>query len=335
MASTSTSSPATKSILLCNRQPIPVPSAGTDDKGVKKKWLEAVPPGAYTTMRTLDFNTVVEWNLHVQRMYASTQSIIAQIKAGTDVCKRSLPSEKAQSILATTEGFETLLRANAADGIVAFDKLNAEAGPMEKRITLLLNWAVTEAAAAAEGMDVYTYVEALPPVPRNPVKVVVRMRPPEAKMYEAKDTKWVTQRARLEREQGDANETVLTNESGQAIEGTQTNFFAVVGGEVYTASDSEVLSGTIRAIVMDVCKENGVHVRLQAPAIEGHRKWEGAFISSTSRLVLPIDRIFVLDDASPSSKECAGEYSVPVSGLVLNIQKWVTEKLRTHSTLIC
>ena len=94
------------------------------------------------------------------------------------------------------------------------------------------------------------------------------------------------QRRRLEEEKGDANEVVLTNESGEdrsccfsketatlntsenkfapsptqghAIEGTQTNFYVIKNGAVHTAPPGEVLVGTIRVIVQRMCEREGI-----------------------------------------------------------------------------
>lgn len=44
---------------------------------------------------------------------------------------------------------------------------------------------------------------------------------------------------------------LLVTEQGQVLEGTQTNFFAVVDGTVYTAEQG-VLMGTVRGVVLKV-----------------------------------------------------------------------------------
>lgn len=74
------------------------------------------------------------------------------------------------------------------------------------------------------------------------------------------------------------------------LEGTQTNFFVVAGGAVHTANEG-ILEGTVRTLVLEVCRKEGIPVVLHAPALAEVESWDGAFLSSTSRLVLPIDSV--------------------------------------------
>ena len=80
--------------------------------------------------------------------------------------------------------------------------------------------------------------------------------------------------------------------SGAVLEGTQTNFYAVRGGVVYTAEEG-VLPGTVRSLVLDVCRDAGIDAVLEAPSVAELGEWEGAFITSTSRFVMPIDSAVV------------------------------------------
>jgi branched-subunit amino acid aminotransferase/4-amino-4-deoxychorismate lyase len=89
---------------------------------------------------------------------------------------------------------------------------------------------------------------------------------------------------------GPINELLLSDpESGAVLEGSQTNFFAIVGGTVHTAGEG-VLAGTVRRLTLEVCEREGIPVVLSPPRLaDAAEKWEGAMISSTSRLLLPID----------------------------------------------
>ena len=84
----------------------------------------------------------------------------------------------------------------------------------------------------------------------------------------------------------------MAPETGALPEGTQTNFFAVLGGTLYTVGDG-VLEGTVRRVVLEVCARDGIPVELVAPNVADVMDWDGAFVSSTSRLVLPIDEVVV------------------------------------------
>ena len=59
-----------------------------------------------------------------------------------------------------------------------------------------------------------------------------------------------------------ANEVVMVDGDGYLLEGLSSNFAAIIGGTVYTAEDG-VLKGTIRNIILDVCDEKGIPVKLE------------------------------------------------------------------------
>lgn len=64
---------------------------------------------------------------------------------------------------------------------------------------------------------------------------------------------------------------MLVDEGGLVLEGTQSNFFVVIDGEVWTADETMVLGGTIREIVIRVCKQENILFRLHPPHIASHR----------------------------------------------------------------
>lgn len=285
----------------------------------KSHWLGSVVPGPYTTMRTIDSTSVVEFEKHIHRLVRAAQSVIRAVEQGTDEFGRSLPSKPALELLLKPQKLQELVVEHLGASIKLFHdqvrqvEATAAVGELEKRITILLNWGQSDtqaqllhggllgaASAPVHGVSTWVYVEVLPPIPRDPVHVVVRRRPPEARMYEGKDSKWVIQRKTLEREKGHANEVVLADEQGRLLEGTQTNFYAVIDGELWTAGNDLVLPGTIREIVLRVCERNSIPVRFEPPPVDSHKKWSGAFISSTSRLVLPIASLDVYRDCFSS-----------------------------------
>ncbi|CAO3682559.1 unnamed protein product [Umbelopsis vinacea] len=119
----------------------------------------------------------------------------------------------------------------------------------------------------------------------------------------AKDSQWVRDRITLEKHKSpNANEVLLTDNAGHIYEGMASNFFAIVrenGSPILvTASTDHVLLGTIMKIVLHVCEKRSIPIKWSFPdlkdAIDG--KWEGCFISSTSRLVLPIETIQFKDE---------------------------------------
>eukprot|EP00038_Savillea_parva_P006498 m.164162 g.164162 ORF g.164162 m.164162 type:complete len:445 (-) comp12390_c0_seq1:52-1386(-) len=137
--------------------------------------------------------------------------------------------------------------------------------------------------------DVYFHAEPMPPPPTPPI--VVEVRGKARANAAAKDSAWVRHRQDIEsaRRPG-TNELLLEDDTGHLIEGSQTNFFAVIDGTVYTAEDG-ILHGTVRDVVLKVCADLGIPVVLKPPKTASYATWEGAFITSTSRLVLPIDTL--------------------------------------------
>ena len=192
----------------------------------------------------------------------------------------------------------------------------------ERKLTLLVAWADGE-------LDVFAHVAELPPRPSPPVEVRVLGAP--RSNAKAKDSEWVRSRQALEdAKPAHVNELLLCDASGALPEGTQTNFFAVRGGVVTTApDDGSILAGTVRGIVLDVCAAAGIPVELSAPNVRDAADWEEAFIASTSRLVLPIDALQVVEGAE-GLRELRREFAAhPVGDRLLEL---VREELRSRSS---
>jgi branched-subunit amino acid aminotransferase/4-amino-4-deoxychorismate lyase len=78
----------------------------------------------------------------------------------------------------------------------------------------------------------------------------------------------------------DVNE-ILLHEDNKILEGLSSNFFAVyANGTLATAPSDKVLGGTVRKVILAVCKEHEIPVILEAPDIRNVDQWQGALISS-------------------------------------------------------
>jgi branched-subunit amino acid aminotransferase/4-amino-4-deoxychorismate lyase len=94
---------------------------------------------------------------------------------------------------------------------------------------------------------------------------------------------------------------LLTDNSGNIYEGMASNFFVIVNENgsptLVTAGLEHVLLGTIMKIVLRVCEKRNIPVKWDFPRLQDaiNGKWEGCFLSSTSRLVLPIETIQLKD----------------------------------------
>ncbi|KAJ1920207.1 hypothetical protein H4219_001440 [Mycoemilia scoparia] len=124
----------------------------------------------------------------------------------------------------------------------------------------------------------------------------------------AKSLDWVHERQRLEKLlKPPINEMILCDPAtGTLYEGLSSNFFVTMAMDqskaqssdykdykLVTAPLSTVLLGTVMRLVLEVCERDSVPIEYKNPSLMGFRNGEynGAFITSTSRLVYPISTI--------------------------------------------
>lgn len=100
----------------------------------------------------------------------------------------------------------------------------------------------------------------------------------------------------------------MVGAQGQLLEGLSSNFFAILGGMVWTAEQG-VLPGITRAIVIECIRHLRVSLRLDPPRMEDLPRFDEAFITSSSRGVLPVRQI----DQSTIGSACPG----PVTRLLM------------------
>ncbi|KAJ1959191.1 hypothetical protein IWQ62_004709, partial [Dispira parvispora] len=100
--------------------------------------------------------------------------------------------------------------------------------------------------------------------------------------------------------------------------------------KVVTAPPGSVLLGTIMKLVLKVCEENHIPVEYRHPTLSEARntEWWGAFITSTSRLVLPIHAIYVREHGENRL------YSVPELEMIDFIRDEVQRQLMETTVLI-
>jgi branched-chain amino acid aminotransferase len=84
-----------------------------------------------------------------------------------------------------------------------------------------------------------------------------------------------------------AHEAFL-HDAGCITEGSNSNVFAVVAGEVRTPPDTDVLSGVTRDIVISLAAEHGIPLSETKLHCSEAGAWEECFITSTSRHIMPV-----------------------------------------------
>lgn len=89
---------------------------------------------------------------------------------------------------------------------------------------------------------------------------------------------------------GEYEEVLLVNEAGDVLEGLTSNFFAVDGRILKTAG-LDVLFGITRSLVIDLAREAGLGIQFDPVKVAELGGLSEAFITSSSRGILPVSRI--------------------------------------------
>eukprot|EP00908_Phaeocystis_cordata_P024402 Transcript_6860.p1 GENE.Transcript_6860~~Transcript_6860.p1 ORF type:complete len:264 (+),score=60.76 Transcript_6860:76-792(+) len=195
-----------------------------------KEFLLHSPSGAYTTARTCSGGTrVFEWDTHVERTAASVGAMLKEADSPPAAAATAALMEE----LAQAERLRPRLEATVSAAKRQFlETFGADEG--ELKLTLLVSWQEKDGSCGPAVGSVACHVAPLPPLPAPPVCVEVRGAPRANAL--AKDSAWVAERAPLEALMNAAemnvNELLLTTAGGELLEGSQTNFYALIGGKV-------------------------------------------------------------------------------------------------------
>lgn len=286
-------------VLVKNETPVPC----TQTSG---EFLSSAPRGAYTTGRTVDRNAIFEFEFHVQRLATS-------VKLMLEADGKSVPTSLLPVVEITTLRPQILASLRAA--------MRDYTAPGEIKLTVLITW------DEEGGYDIFSHLVPLPALPRSPVKVMVKGAPRNNPA--AKDTDWVRARKGLEDEKpADVNEIVLAAEGVHLFEGLSSNFYAVTkSGTVVTAGEG-ILAGTVRELLLRVCEKEGIPVLLSPPSLLDVHMWEGAMVSSTSRLATPIDKFLY------STEQGAQEVDFNDGALTHRIAALVQDAIKADSTVV-
>jgi len=107
----------------------------------------------------------------------------------------------------------------------------------------------------------------------------------------AKTTEWMTRRrAATDSFPPDIYEGILVAEDGSLLEGTNSNFYGIRGGTLYTADNNRVLPGIARRILLTVAPDV-LPVQMTAITVDEIGSLDEAFLTSASRGVIPIVEI--------------------------------------------
>ena len=237
-----------------------------------------LPGGAYTTFRTYDHNKVIRLDDHLGRL------------------------EETARLEQKPVTLEQLRLREALRNVI-----DEYPGDMDLRIRMVLDLEV------APG-EIYLMVEQLKTPPpgayHSGVRVItcrLQRDNPKAKLTASIP---VIDKIRGQLPTG-VEEALMVDEAGSILEGLTSNFFAVKGNEIWTNEES-VLSGITRLLVLDEAVRIELPVNFRSITITDIHNLEEAFITSSSRGILPvsqIDRILIGSGklVFPGQPVCSGQ----------------------------
>ncbi len=88
-----------------------------------------------------------------------------------------------------------------------------------------------------------------------------------------------------------AYEGILVDENGYVTEGSRSNIFFIKNEIVYTTPNDFILPGITRKKVLQLCELNGIEVIQRRISAKDVINFDAAFLTGTSRKVLPVKSI--------------------------------------------
>lgn len=221
-----------------------------------------IPDGAYTTFRTYDnHRRVIGLTSHLERLKESTLGLAA-----------NLPVNSAQ-IVVNPAGIRACL----------YGVLDQFSAPAEVRVRLSVD-------LTRQPGTIYIAIQALQPLPPQIYAAGVHLASSglSRRQPTLKQTSFITE-SQFQRQHMPPGifELLLLDETGAILEGMTSNFFAVRQGTIYTAS-TDILAGVTRKILLEIISQAGLPVVFETVKINSLETLDEAFITSSSRGVVPV-----------------------------------------------
>lgn len=271
------------------------PAEIKDDSYDVDAFLLGHPQGIYTVCRTLHKHSIVDYNEHIARLERSLRG------KGTwndqTMCRSDLEACARKHLIHALRVAEPAFEASAA--------INSEA--LEFRCALLSTGITTPADSSHSAFEFAVMVEPLPIV--SEPSVAIEIWRAKRDTPGVKDSLWVQKRKHMKdrtHSEPRVNEVVIESieDHDSLLEGLSSNFFAVTSaGELITAPEGTVLIGTVRIMVEQACKTLGIPIRYECPRESDMDNWAGAFVTSTTRMVLGVDEVRFIDEATSSPRK--------------------------------
>lgn len=260
---------------LINEESRPVPYSGP-----VAHLYTALPLGVYTGFVTFERVKFLHLAAHLDRLEASIAEMSWHFSLNRPVLRRTI-DQLCHSVHPEAPNLRfrlDVLAARPKSPIIA-GELVGEIGRVILAVSPFPGW---PAKHYREGVAVAT------------VPALYRENP------RAKTADFVLAREAATRDIPAAYEYLLLDEQELMLECSSSNFYAVRDGVIQTAGEG-VLEGVTRRIVLDFIRQANLPLHLKAPALADVPLLEEAFLSSSSRGIMPVVRIDEqpVDDSRP------------------------------------
>ena len=114
------------------------------------------------------------------------------------------------------------------------------------------------------------------------------------------------------------HDALLVDRDGNITEGSNCNVFAVIDGVLVAPPVGAILEGTVATRTRDLAQSLGIPVERRAMPLVDVPDWDEAFLTSTRRGILPVNRV---------GKEVLGEPGPITNRLMTAYRAWEAEEL--------
>jgi small nuclear ribonucleoprotein (snRNP)-like protein/branched-subunit amino acid aminotransferase/4-amino-4-deoxychorismate lyase len=232
-------------------------------------FLLKATPGAYTQCRTIRFSSILMLSFHLRQL---SRSFLEVEKSALE----SLSEEDQIQLVAELKNATTKLVSILLEFTQSCDLKE------ELLVTILYS-----SSGEACKYDVSAHACVLPTPTEGIIRVCDCVRP----LAEVRDSSWIRNRAEIDTLQTTYpdDEIIFSNtlpgsNTVQLLDGTSSNLFVISGHRIYTAKEG-VYSDDIRTLVLLMCGRIGITAVEEAPILADVPRWDGAFLTSGSRLL--------------------------------------------------
>lgn len=240
-----------------------------------------LPDGAYTSFRTFYGNRVLHLEDHIKRLEESSRLANKPVQLNSAVIRKALKQ------VVDNQSGEKRIRLT----------VDLEQKPGQLYITSEI-WSPLPPESYLHGVKTIT-------------KRLRRLNP------KAKLTHFINNGKVLSLPTG-VNEILMVDDDDVILEGMSSNFFVVCEGKIWT-EEQRVLSGITRLLVLEIIKSRKIPVVLEGIKLQNIPRIQEAFITSSSRGVLPVRQIdaVIIGNGNPGdmTKAIMSDYNQQISQL--------------------